>query len=278
LRTVLLVLEYDGSPFHGWQRQAGLPSVQEAVEAAFEAATGERSAVHASGRTDAGVHALRQCAHARTSTRLPDDRLHGALNAHLPPSVVVREVRTVSPEFHARFGARRKRYAYRVALQPVRPVLARGRALWLREEPDLDRMREAARLLLGRRDFRAFTAADLAPRDTVRTLSSIHLRRTREGLLFVLEADGFLPRMVRSIVGTLLEVGRGFLSPEDVAEALRSRRRAGVGVTAPPEGLYLVRVKYPPGGGPPPSPVEPEARMPEKGTRPGPATRSRPSG
>jgi tRNA pseudouridine38-40 synthase len=254
---VLLLLEYDGASFHGWQRQAGFPSVQEAVERAFESATGERPVVHGAGRTDAGVHALGQCAHARTSTRLSDEVLLRALNAYLPPSVVVRDVRTAAADFHARFCARRKRYAYRVVLRPVRPALARGRTLWLREGPDLDRMRRAARMLLGRHDFRAFAAADLAPRDTVRTLSSIHVRRTREGLLFVLEADGFLPRMVRSIVGTLLEVGRGALSPEDVDRTLRSKDRSGVGATAPAEGLYLLRVKYAAGSAPPTPPPSP---------------------
>ncbi|HET6202067.1 MAG TPA: tRNA pseudouridine(38-40) synthase TruA [Planctomycetota bacterium] len=246
MRRVLLVLEYDGAAFRGWQRQRGSRSVQEEVERAFAAATGERAAVHASGRTDAGANAHAQHAHAVTRTRLPDERLRGALNAHLPPDVVVREVRTVGEGFHARFSARRKRYLYRVVVRPVRPVLDRGRALWLKREPDLAAMRRAARGLLGRHDFRAFAAADLAPEDTVRRLFAIHVRPARGGLFFLLEGEGFLPRMVRSIVGTLLEAGSGRRSPESVEAMLRTLDRTAAGPTAPAWGLYLLGVKYPP--------------------------------
>ena len=120
MRTVLLVLEYDGAAFRGWQRQRGSRTVQEEVERAFEAATGERPAVHGSGRTDTGTNAFAQHAHAVTGTRLPDERLRAALNAHLPPDVVVREARTVPEGFHARFSVRRKSYLYRVVVRPVR--------------------------------------------------------------------------------------------------------------------------------------------------------------
>jgi tRNA pseudouridine38-40 synthase len=245
VRRVLLVLEYDGAAFRGWQRQRGFRSVQEEVERAFEAATGETVAVHGSGRTDTGANAIAQHAHAATGSRLPDERLRAALNAHLPPDVAVLEVRTVPEEFHARFSARRKRYLYRVVVRPVRPVLDRGRALWLRTPPDLAAVRRAARTLLGRHDFRAFAAADLAPPDTVRSLRAIHVRPTREGIFFVLEGDGFLPRMVRSIVGTLLEVGAGRRDPESVGAMLRTRDRTAAGTTAPAGGLYLLSVKYP---------------------------------
>lgn len=243
-RRIALLLAYRGDAFHGFQRQAGSASVQQALEEAWRAVSGEETVIHGSGRTDTGVHAWGQVAHFSTWRPLPIERVREALNAYLPPQAVVRAAAEVGPGFHARASAVWKHYVYRVAVAPVRPVLAAGLAHWERGPLDLAAMRAAARHLIGRRDFSSFAAAGRPVRDPTRTLLDLRVAETRGGLLLHARADGFLYRMVRNLAGVLIEIGRGRRAPEWAAAVLAARDRRRGGVTAPPQGLVLWRVRY----------------------------------
>lgn len=246
MRNVRILVAYDGSRFHGWQRQEGFDSVQETLELAVLSLTSSSVHVFGSGRTDAGVHALGQVAHFHVATPLDDDRLRHALNAHLPEGVVVRRVETCADEFHAQFQAKGKRYGYRVETGRFRSPFAPHYSHFVRDPLDLARMREAAARFLGRRDFAALATAGSPRKSTVRTIRSLHIVARRSWFAIVVEGDGFLYNMVRTIAGTLLDVGRGKLSPDDVSAILESRDRREAAATAPAEGLYLLSVLYDP--------------------------------
>lgn len=244
MRNVRILVAYDGARFYGWQRQAGFVSVQEALEDALLALLGERIVVHGSGRTDTGVHALRQVASFHIDTRLDDDRLCNALNAHLADGVVVRALETCADAFHARFSARGKRYLYCIGRTRFATPFDAGRAWWVPERLDVERMRAAALPLLGTHDFSAFESAGSPRSSSVRTLRRARWLVRRERLALVLEADGFLYNMARSIAGTLVDAGRGKLDAAAVAAILAGRDRRRAGATAPAHGLYLLRVLY----------------------------------
>jgi tRNA pseudouridine38-40 synthase len=246
MRNVRALIAYDGSQFFGWQRQEGFVSVQETLETALEALTGSQTVVHGAGRTDTGVHALGQVASFHTGAELDDDRLRHALNAHLPPTVVVRRLESCADAFHAQLNARGKRYGYLVETSRFRLPFARAYSHWVRDPLDLGAMRAAARRFVGTHDFAALATTGSPRTSTVRTLRSLHIRARRERFAIVVEGDGFLYNMVRAIAGTLLDVGRGKLAPEGVREILQSRQRSEAGATAPPEGLYLLSVLYDP--------------------------------
>jgi tRNA pseudouridine38-40 synthase len=247
LNGYLLTIAYDGAAFAGWQRQQGFDSVQQALEEAFMTIVGEPVVVHGAGRTDAGVHALRQCAHVRIDRDDPPDRLLRALNGNLPEAVRVVEARRIGPDFHARFSARGKRYVYRCLVSRVLPVFGRGRYHWLRRPVDLERMRAAARHLRGEHDFAAFATNPGYPRrrGTVRRVDQVRVVRRSHGFDLFVQGSGFLYNMVRAIAGTLIEVGVGKREPDEVAAILASCDRRRAGENAPAEGLYLLRVLYP---------------------------------
>jgi len=245
MRNVRALIAYDGSKFYGWQRQEAFYSVQAAIEDALTALTGERIGVHGSGRTDTGVHALGQVAHFRIDTKLDDDRLRHALNFHLGEGVALRRMETAPDDFHARFSSIGKRYMYVVATTRFRPPFGPKLSHWVPQPLDLEAMRAAARALLGRHDFGAFANAGSPRKSNVRTLRSLHFIARRERFAFVVEGDGFLYNMVRTIAGTLIEVGKHSLEPAHVRRILESADRKQAGPTAPPEGLYLVSVRYP---------------------------------
>jgi len=243
-RRIALLVAYRGGRFQGFQRQAGGPTVQQALEEAWAGVTGETTVMHGSGRTDSGVHAWGQVAHFTTFRPPVSGQVREALNAYLPEDVVVRAAAEVGPEFHARMSATGKHYLYRIELGEVRPVLNAACAHWHRGALDLAAMRAAARLLVGRHDFSAFAAAGRPVRDGVRTLSDLRIRPVRGGLAIHAAGNGFLYKMVRNLVGTLLEIGRGRRAPEWAAAVLAGRDRSRAGATAPPQGLILWRVRY----------------------------------
>ena len=252
-RRLKLTVSYDGRPFCGWQSQAGKGSVQDALEAAFAALNGgRRVAIHGSGRTDAGVHALAQSAHADVprESRLGLRQWISALNAHLPPEIRVTRCQWAGPEFHARFSAQGKRYVYRVWNSPVLPPLEIGRAWQVPQKLDLARLRAAAAVLTGTHDFGGFAANRGVPcPDTVRTVRKIDVKGRPGGLLtLTFEGDGFLYKMVRLLTGSLVRVAQGRAEPEWLAGLLEpeqpGRPRVKSSYAAPAGGLYLAKVFY----------------------------------
>ncbi len=239
-----MVLEYEGTDFHGWQKQKRRRTVQGVLESALEELTGKQVKVVGSGRTDAGVHARGQVAGFSLATRLSPEELKRALNAHLPRDVVVRSLKQAPRSFHPQYAATRKHYRYRLLVGKERSPLRRRFVQVVSYECDLARMRQAARYLVGRHDFRAFTSAANSQDNTVRQLLRLDVRRVKDELWMDFVADGFLYNMVRAMVGTLLGVGRGKLSPTEIRKILNSRDRSRAGPTAPAKGLCLMRVMY----------------------------------
>ncbi len=243
-------IEYHGAPFHGWQRQAGQPSVQAAFEAALARLDRAAPTVTGAGRTDTGVHATGQVAHADLARDWDPFRLTEALNHHLRPEpVAVTACARVAADFHARFGAVERRYLYRVLCRRAPPVMEAGLVWHIRHPIDLAPMQEAARALIGRHDFTTFRATLCQAASPVKTLDEITVeavpRASGTEFRFQLRARSFLHNQVRSIVGTLERVGAGAWPPERVAEALAARDRAACGPVAPPQGLCLTGVCYP---------------------------------
>ncbi len=251
--TYLLTVAYDGARFAGWQRQPDRDTVQERLEAALRRIFGELVHVYGAGRTDAGVHALRQGAHVCLPRIMEPGTLLRALNGNLPESIAVVAVRAAPLGFHARFHAIGKRYLYRCYVSRVRPVLGAGYTYWLRRPVDLGAMRRGAAALIGEHDFAAFSTNPgyPRPRGTVRTVSHLHLIRRPRGFDLFVQGNGFLYNMVRTIAGTLIDVGQGRIPAEEIAEILVSTDRRRAGHNAPACGLFLQRVLYPafPAGG-----------------------------
>jgi len=245
-----MTIAYDGTHFAGWQRQRGARTVQAVLESAIEQVTGQRPTVRASGRTDAGVHALGQVVGFQTDTRLSNQELQRALNAVLPPDVAVLEVADAPDGFHATRHAIRKRYRYVIHNGPVRDVFRRHYCWhYTHGQLDAEAMHRAAQALVGTHDFSSFQTAGAPRQSTVRTVFDIQVQRGRgaeQDLITVeIEADGFLYNMVRAIVGTLVEVGRGARSESWPAKVLKAADRRAAGRTAPPQGLFLLHVEYP---------------------------------
>ncbi len=240
-----MAIEYDGGAYCGWQRQINGLAIQQVLEECIGRITGEEVRVIGSGRTDAGVHALNQVAHFRTASRLGEWNLLMGINSLLPPDIVLRELSEVPDTFHARFDVRSKVYLYKICNRPVRPALERNGAWFVWEPLDMARMERAHDILRGTHDFSAFCSTHTDSEDHVRTIIAIAAERDPSGMIDItLEADGFLRYMVRTIIGTLVDVGRGKCSPEEVAAILAAKDRRRAGITAPPQGLYLKDVKY----------------------------------
>jgi tRNA pseudouridine38-40 synthase len=243
-RRLQLTVEYDGTDFAGWQRQANAPTVQAAIEDALAKMTGRFACVRGAGRTDAGVHARGQVAHVDVEAAIPVEGLRRGLNALLPRAIAVRAVAEAAADFDARRSARGKLYRYQIWNDDSRSV-ALDRFVWHLKRPlDVARMRAAAVPLVGRHDFAAFRAADCERRTTTRTVRRLDVVRVGALVTVDVEAEAFLKNMVRILAGTLVEAGLGKRSPEDVARALASGDRRLAGATAPARGLTLVRVYY----------------------------------
>jgi len=240
-----LTIEYDGGPYQGWQRLPTGPSVQGALEDAVVALTGAHSEVVGAGRTDSGVHAVAQVAHVDLEKQFEPGRLADALNAHLRPhpiSVLTAEV--AAPDFHARFDAKRRAYRYTIINRRAPAALQRGKVWRVLRRLDHAAMHAAAQRLLGKHDFTTFRDTHCQAKSPVKTLDRCDVWREDENVLVWCEAQSFLHRQVRSMVGTLVEVGIGRMSADDVSAALAAADRARCGPVAPPDGLVLMRVDY----------------------------------
>jgi tRNA pseudouridine38-40 synthase len=244
MRNLKLVISYDGTDFNGWQTQPGYRTVQETLEQAIAAVTGARPRANASGRTDAGVHAVGQVVNFYTDTRLAPDVLLRAINAHLPADVVVREAAEVGQSFDANKDAVRKLYRYVIRDDPVGDPFLRRYAAPSKHRLDAAAMARAAGVLVGRHDFHSFETDWPNRMSSVRTITHLAVNRAGEYIWIDVEADGFLYIMVRAIAGTLMNVGRGFWPESKVAEILTAEDRKEAGPTAPACGLFLMRVTY----------------------------------
>ncbi|QHS51135.1 tRNA pseudouridine(38-40) synthase TruA [Edaphobacter sp. 12200R-103] len=255
-----LTIVYDGSPYHGWQIQPGLPTVQGVLAEAIRHITGETILPQGSGRTDTGVHALGQVASFSLKSPIPGPNLQRALNNLLPPSIRILNAEAVPPDFHARHSAGRKIYEYRISTHAICPPTL-ARFVWNCTWPlDMERMQEAAQHVIGTHDFTSFAAAtpDLATRQanetedsletqeksSVRTIFASSWHREESLLIYRVTGSGFLHHMVRNLVGTLVDVGRGRTSPDALPGILAARARPAAGPTAPPQGLFLLEVDY----------------------------------
>ncbi|GGF37526.1 tRNA pseudouridine synthase A [Youhaiella tibetensis] len=240
-----LTIEYDGTPFAGWQRQAGQMSVQEAVETAIERFCGEKVAIQAAGRTDSGVHALGQVVSFDLSGDRDPFRVREALNYHLKPHpVAVVEAEAVGDDFEARFSATARHYEYRILNRRARAALEAGRVWHVPMPLDADAMHAAAQMILGQHDFTTFRAAECQANSPIRTLDVLTVSRQADHIVVTAKARSFLHSQVRSMVGSLKLVGEGKWRPADFRAALDAKRRAACGPLAPPDGLYLTRVDY----------------------------------
>ena len=241
---IKLVIEYDGTGYFGWQRQARGPSVQQTIEDALRGLTGEKNILHAAGRTDAGVHAMGQAAHFDTESRIPPEKFSFALNGILPADIRIKDSSLADESFHARFDAKQKHYRYVMHNAPQASAILRNQSMHVPYQMDLEKMRRAAAYLIGTHDFAAFAGSPCNVKTTVRTVYSIDI--TQSGSLVVIDVigNGFLYNMVRIIAGTLLYAGIGKLLPEDIPAILESKDRHRAGSTAKPQGLFLVEVRY----------------------------------
>lgn len=241
-----LVLEWDGGPFFGWQRQVNGPSVQAALERAAGAMTGERVTAHAAGRTDAGVHALGMAVHVDLAKQHTPHRLREGLNALLRPDpVAVLRAERVADDWHARFSCLGRRYLYRIANRRAPLTVERGRAWRIGPELEVAAMQEGAAHLVGRHDFTTFRSVHCQSESPVKTLDRLEVEQVGDEIRIHAAARSFLHHQVRSMVGCLALVGQGQWRPEQMREALEARDRAALGLNAPPEGLYFVEAVYP---------------------------------
>ncbi len=244
-KNFMITIEYDGSVYHGWQRQAKGLTIQGEIEKALETMTGATVRLTGSGRTDAGVHAYGQVANFHCDTDLGPEVFHKGLISLLPDDIVITSCKQVHDDFHARYDVKSKTYHYRILNRPLPVAIFRQYAWHIRKKLDLDAMRNATRHLLGTHDFKAFEGSGSPRANTIRSIIHANLVEMNDGyVVFEIEGDGFLRFMVRNIVGTLVDVGLSKISPSDVNRILLSKDRNLASVTAPAHGLFLVAVKY----------------------------------
>ncbi len=245
MRNLKMFLEYDGTAYCGWQRQRNGISIQQILEESVCRIIHEKVSIIASGRTDAGVHAVNQVASLKVESLLPIGKIFLGVNSVLPADIVLTDLQEAPADFNALKDAKGKVYVYRIKNQRLRPVLGRQYYWFIRSVLDIERMRKAASYLTGRHDFSCFCATGCDIKDRVRTLGDITIDERDHGMLEItVESSGFLRHMVRNIVGTLVDAGRGRLNPDDIPEIIASRDRKKAGTAAPACGLFLKEVKY----------------------------------
>jgi len=245
MRNIKLLIEYDGTNYLGWQVQAKGLTIQGVIEEKLTLLTGERVSLIGSGRTDAGAHAIEQVAHFKVQNRMDVGTIQKALNSLLPPDIVIKKVEEVEEDFHARKQARSKVYEYRILNTPIRSVFHRGYAWHIPQKLDWEEIKKAAQKLVGEHDFSSFRSTGTPTKTAVRKVFRAEWKKGRDGLIrFEIEASGFLKQMVRAIVGTLVEVGKGKIDADAFRRILESKDRKEAGPTAPAHGLFLKEVKY----------------------------------
>jgi len=245
LSNFKITIEYDGTAYHGWQRQKNDRTIQKEIEQALSTMTGEPITLIGSGRTDAGVHAWGQAANFLCETDLTPEVFLRGLNSLLPDDIVIKECRRVDNSFHARYDVKSKIYHYHLVNRSLPAAIGRQYAWFIRRKLDTTAMRSASSYLVGRHDFKSFEGTGSPRAHTIRNVMAADLNEDNDGsIVFKIEADGFLRYMVRNIVGTLVDVGLGRITPAEFKEILESKNRSLAGATAPAHGLFLMEVKY----------------------------------
>ena len=244
MTNIKLTIEYDGTNYVGWQRQKNGISIQEQIENAINQVTGERVHLIGSGRTDKGVHAKGQIANFATRSNIPPNRFKLALNNNLPEDIVILDSEKVSEDFHSRYDAIGKRYKYLIYNNPIRGALYRNFAYQVPYHLDYEEMEVAINFFIGTHDFKSFMVSRNNIRNTTKTITKAYLNKKGNMIFFTIEGSGFLHNMVRIIVGTLVDIGRGKLNSTSIPNIIFSRNRKAAGHTAPPQGLYLEKVYY----------------------------------
>lgn len=243
-KNIKLIIEYDGAGYHGWQHQPWHISIQQTIKEKVEIIAKEKINLIGASRTDAAVHALAQAANFKTRSRMNENQWLKALNSLLPPDIAIKKVAIAPSDFHARFSARGKTYKYQILNQPIPSALCRNYVWHIPYPLKVNEMRKAAKFLIGKHDFSSFRASSCSAENPVRTIKKLTITKKDGFIKFIIEADAFLHHMVRNIVGTLVEVGMGRLPPDAIKTILHARDRKKAGRTAPPQGLFLVKVIY----------------------------------
>ncbi len=243
MNNIKLVVEYDGTNYAGWQQQKNGITVHEMLRKAIERVVNEDVTLHGSGRTDAGTHAAGQVANFKTNSNIPIYNLVQAINSYLPKDIVVKSAKSVPEKFHSRYSAKSKTYRYTILNSNIRDAIGRDYCLHYSTYLDIEKMRKASKALMGKHDFSTFKSkSDVI--SSVRTIMKLDIKKRGRFLIFTIEADGFLYKMVRSIVGTLLEVGKGKMTIAEFKKIVKSGARAKAGNTVAANGLCLLKVKY----------------------------------
>jgi len=244
--NIRLTIAYDGTRYAGWQIQKNAKTIQEEIEKSLKAILKEKTKLVAAGRTDSGVHATAQVANFKTKRNFSLEKLHTALNSNLPKDISILKVEKVPPRFHSQFNAKSKIYRYTILNNRTDDPFTKQYYYRVLYRLNLSLMRKVVKSLVGRHDFRSFQAKSNLSRikDTTRTIKEIKIKKAKQFIYIDIEADGFLHNMARSIVGTLIEIGRGYLKKDAMQRILRAKDRRQAGPTAPAKGLMLIKVKY----------------------------------
>lgn len=244
MRNIKLIIEYEGTNYAGWQIQKNAKSIQGTLESALKRIIGEKGRLISCGRTDSGVHAIGHVVNFKTKSKIPLSNLQRGLNSILPRDIVIKEVKEVALNFNSRFDAKSKVYRYTILNRSYPQALCRNYFYYVPYKLDLNTMKREAKCLVGRHDFKSFQAADKKERSSIRTIKKLEVERKKDVIEVEIEADGFLYNMVRNIVGTLIEIGRGRFKAGSMKKILKAKNRDLAGPTAPARGLCLVEVKY----------------------------------
>jgi tRNA pseudouridine38-40 synthase len=244
MKNIKLVIQYDGTNYHGWQTQSNAPSIQKLIEEELSAIVDHEIVLYGSGRTDAGVHALGQVANFLTGSKLKPDVIKRALNSLLPEDIVIREAEEVDDKFHARYQARSRIYQYYIWNDRTPSPFFRRFSWFVAFGLDLGKMQKAALMFVGRHDFSSFQGADRIETRSIREVSRLDIHKRKTLIRFTIEANSFLKHMVRNIVGTLVEIGRGKMDIEEFKKVIEAKDRTKAGPAAPAHGLFLREVKY----------------------------------
>lgn len=245
MRNIKLIIEYDGKDFNGWQKQPNKLNIQGEIEKAIERITGEKVDLMASGRTDAGVHAIGQVANFKTNSNMPIEKIPIALNTNLKKSIIIKSSEEVEERFHSRLNCKRKTYRYIINNSKYGTAIYRNLETHIPMKLNIQKMQEAVKYFEGEHDFKAFKASGTSSKSSVRTIYKAEvIQKENEKIYIELTGSGFLYNMVRIISGTLVDVGLGKIEPEEIKNIIKSQKRENAGKTLPPQGLYLVKVEY----------------------------------